>query len=112
MSNQSDPHSKDSGSFLTGLGLGLLGGAVGYFLFATDKGDKVRKQLSQEWKGIHGMLHKEEPAKATTSNSLKEIVKTLLSDILEQAQQEQKAVEEELSAKTKGKKKKKLFKGV
>lgn len=110
MSNHSEQHSKESGSFLTGLGLGLLGGAVGYFLFATEKGDKVRKQLAQEWKGVHGMLHTQEPAKATTSNNLKEIVKALFTDILEKAQQEQKAVEDEIAIK-KNKKKKKLFKG-
>ena len=112
MSKSQQSNSGDSGSFVTGLSVGLIGGALGYFLFATDKGGGVRKQLAKEWKSIHGKLHELEPAKATKSDSLKDIFKSLMSDILEQAQQEQKAVEEELAKTPKSKKKKKLFKGV
>jgi gas vesicle protein len=39
----------DQGSFLTGFTLGIFAGAVGYYLFATDKGKKLRTQLNQEW---------------------------------------------------------------
>lgn len=39
----------DSGSFITGFTLGLLAGAAGYFLFATDRGVSVRKELAKEW---------------------------------------------------------------
>lgn len=105
MSNQQN--SNDSGSFLTGLGLGLIGGAVGYFLFATDKGDKVRKQLAKEWKS-----HKVSTDTVSDGvTSLKQLAGELFNDILQKAQEEQKAAEEEV-IKTKTKKKKKMFKGV
>lgn len=40
---------KDQGSFLTGFSLGLFAGAFGYLLFGTDRGKKIRTDLSQEW---------------------------------------------------------------
>jgi gas vesicle protein len=40
---------KDQGSFLTGFSLGLFAGAIGYFLFGTDNGKKVRTDLNKEW---------------------------------------------------------------
>lgn len=109
MSKQPTQH--DSGSFLSGLGIGLLGGAVGYFLFATGKGEKLRKQLFTEWKDLQKVVKPEAEHKATNSESLKDLLGTFFTEMLDQARQEQRAAEEE--AKTKSKKtKKKLFKGV
>lgn len=42
-------HDQDQGSFLTGFTLGLFAGATGYFLFGTDRGAKVRRELKTEW---------------------------------------------------------------
>ncbi len=39
----------NSNSFLTGFSWGLITGAVGYFLFGTDQGKKVRDEISEEW---------------------------------------------------------------
>ncbi len=41
--------SQDQGSFLTGFALGVFAGAAGYFLFGTDRGHKVRRELQREW---------------------------------------------------------------
>ena len=40
---------KDSGSFITGFGMGLLTGAAAYFLFATEQGKELRKRALEEW---------------------------------------------------------------
>lgn len=36
-------------SFIIGFTWGLIAGASGYFLFATEQGKKVRQDLSEEW---------------------------------------------------------------
>lgn len=48
MSDQSSSQA-DHGSFWTGFSVGMLAGAVSYFLFATDRGEKVRHELKEEW---------------------------------------------------------------
>jgi gas vesicle protein len=37
-------------SFLTGFSVGLFVGAAGYYLYATDRGKKLREHVSDEWK--------------------------------------------------------------
>lgn len=103
----------DSGSFLSGLGIGLIGGAVGYFLFATDKGEKVRKQLKIEWKDIQKVVTPAVEETVKSEGSFKEMIGTFFSEMLEQAKEEQRLAEEEATkAKEKNKKsKKKMFKG-
>jgi gas vesicle protein len=109
---QQSPH--DSGSFLSGLGIGLIGGAVGYFLFATEKGEKLRKQLKVEWKDIQKIVQPETEKRVEESGSFKDLLSTFFTEMLEKAKEEQRLAEEEaLKAKEKNKKgKKKLFKGV
>jgi gas vesicle protein len=70
MSQQPIPptQQKESGSFLTGFTLGLLAGAVGHFLFTTDRGEKVRKSLMEEWK-----IAKKEIEKAKTKSTVENI---------------------------------------
>ena len=36
-------------NFMTGFGVGLAAGAVGMFLFGTDEGTKLRKELKDHW---------------------------------------------------------------
>ncbi|MBW7955558.1 YtxH domain-containing protein [Patescibacteria group bacterium] len=58
MSEHSSYH-PDQSNFVAGFSLGLLAGAAGYFLFATEKGAKMRKQLVQEWESAQDYLLKE-----------------------------------------------------
>lgn len=47
------------GSFLNGFSIGLFAGAAGYFLFGTNKGNDVRKQLATEWEKARVELEKD-----------------------------------------------------
>lgn len=44
---------------MAGFSLGLIAGAAGYFLFATERGSKVRKQLIKEWEGATDQMVEE-----------------------------------------------------
>lgn len=55
MTDQQLPTS-ESNSFVTGFTIGLFAGAAGYFLFATEKGAKLRKQLADEWEVAKSQL--------------------------------------------------------
>jgi len=50
---------KDSGSFITGFGMGLITGAAAYFLFATEQGKELRKRALVEWESAQKMLSEE-----------------------------------------------------
>lgn len=57
--------SQDQGSFLTGFALGVFAGAAGYFLFGTDRGHKVRRDLQREWENAkQDLLTRTEPESA------------------------------------------------
>jgi len=47
---------RDQGSFIGGLTIGMFAGALGYFLFATDKGKKLKKDLAKEWEQAQAAL--------------------------------------------------------
>ncbi len=55
MQNQSE----DGSSFVTGFTIGLFAGAAGYYLFATEKGAKLRKQMVADWEGAKEHLIEE-----------------------------------------------------
>lgn len=40
---------RDQGSFIGGFTIGMFAGALGYFLFATNKGKKIKTELVKEW---------------------------------------------------------------
>jgi len=42
--------SDNQGSFISGLTVGFLAGAAGYFLFGTEKGKKIVHDLEKEWR--------------------------------------------------------------
>jgi hypothetical protein len=44
-----DEHVHQSNSFLTGFAVGLFVGAAGFYLYGTDDGAKMRKQIAHEW---------------------------------------------------------------
>lgn len=54
--------SSDQGSFLVGLTCGIVAGAFGYFLFATERGEEVRQELAKEWQAAKKELPLEEVA--------------------------------------------------
>ncbi len=49
MADTQQSQSSDGNVFVTGFTVGLFVGAAGYYLFATEKGSKLRKQLVHEW---------------------------------------------------------------
>jgi len=40
---------QDQGSFLSGFSIGIVAGAVGYFLFGTNRGRNLKAHLTAEW---------------------------------------------------------------
>lgn len=53
-------HADNSGgAFLSGLTVGLFAGAAGYFLFGTERGAKLRKDLEAEWMKAQSQLYQE-----------------------------------------------------
>jgi hypothetical protein len=54
-----DPQQREVGSFTSGFTLGFLTGALGYYLFATDRGIQLRKRLMTEWEVTKESMVKE-----------------------------------------------------
>lgn len=75
MSQESRP------SFVAGFSLGLFSGVLGYFLFGTERGQKVRAELSQHWAEAQAHL-KEEGVLETEGQSLREFFEQLKNEIL------------------------------
>lgn len=61
MSQSHHPYEVDNsgGSFLSGFTIGLFAGAAGYFLFGTERGAQVRKQLEAEWRAAQSKMYAE-----------------------------------------------------
>lgn len=57
--DMSSNSSSSQGSFLNGFTVGIFAGAVGFFLFGTDKGGKVRQTVVKEWDQAKVHLAKE-----------------------------------------------------
>lgn len=105
---QEDSH----GSFLNGFTIGLFAGAMGYFLFATDKGQKVRKQLNTEWEKAKKELEdsgKIEKGKGTLRDFFGEIAENFQSKVLEKPKKSRQKAESRSKKKVVSQKKK--FKG-
>lgn len=88
--------SPDQGSFLAGFSIGLIAGAVGYFLFATDKGEKVRDSIQEEW----------ESAQKRVMNNGGQAVQASIRDLIKQTVDQVMAkIETSPTKKTEAKKK-------
>lgn len=74
----------DQGSFLTGFTVGLFAGAASYFLFATDKGSKVRTSLLEEWEIAREKLNTQGVIK-NKDISLREVIKDAVEAAAEKA---------------------------
>lgn len=61
-------------SFLNGFSCGLLAGAAAYFLFATDKGKKIRADLKSKWPEFAAKLQ-EDGLIADSQQSLENLIK-------------------------------------
>lgn len=65
------------GSFLNGFTVGIFAGAVGYFLFGTDKGGKVRQTIGKEWDQAKVHLAQEGVIPSSTA-SIRDIFKQVI----------------------------------
>jgi gas vesicle protein len=108
MSDQ-DARQSDQGSFLTGFCVGVLSGAVGYFLFATDRGEKVRRSFQDEWQSASKQMVSQsgEVAVSSVRSILREVVdhvatKFELQEIAPKATQKKKKESTKTSNKFKG----------
>lgn len=91
-SQSASAHNQDSGSFLAGFGVGLIAGAVGYFMFATDRGENVRKSLVEEWHNATDKV-KQSANKDATQQTVT-TVKSLLQDWWKKVEDELETVSE------------------
>jgi len=72
----------ENGNFVAGFSLGLLAGAAGYFLFATERGSKVRKQLIKEWEGATDQMV-EEGVLASKDISIREFLQDMFENVFQ-----------------------------
>lgn len=101
---------RDQGSFIGGLTIGMFAGALGYFLFATDKGKKLKKELAKEWDQARATL----PDKGEGLTSYVSL-KDLFSQIKQRIEESVEEAESKLASqprKKAGPKKTTKFKGV
>ena len=81
--------SNNEGSFVSGLTVGFLAGAVGYFLFGTDKGKKIVHDLEREWRAAQAAdphlteLVSQEANHQVQSSSLLTTIKNLVGKMAE-----------------------------
>lgn len=100
---------KDQGSFIGGFTIGLFAGAVGYFLFATDKGKKIKKQMAHEWQQAQANMPDRGQGLANF-NSFRDVLVHIKDQIEEQVAESEK--KSSRTGKKKTAKKQSKFKGV
>lgn len=71
----------DQGSFLTGFTLGIFAGAAGYYLFATDKGKKLRTELNKEWEQARSQIGPETFQHSSIRDMLYSLAKAMQIDL-------------------------------
>lgn len=87
--------SNNEGSFVSGLTVGFLAGAAGYFLFGTEKGKKIIRDLEREWQAaqaadphLTSLITQEATQRVQSSSllqTLKELVQKMADDQAESA---------------------------
>jgi gas vesicle protein len=105
----SDP---DQGNFLTGFTFGLFAGAMGYFLFGTEKGEELREQLSQEWESAKNDMA--EAGVIDQSHTIRDVVNLVLNKINTEIEANQQSASSTKTHKNTPREKKstKKFKGI
>jgi gas vesicle protein len=76
---------KNSGSFITGFGMGLLTGAAAYFLFGTEQGKELRRKALSEWDSAQKTITEETGVEVPKKlkNILQEVVSYFAQSIKE-----------------------------
>lgn len=74
--------SRDGGSFLTGFGVGILAGAVGYFLKHSDQGEEFQKKFAGEWSTAQQFVREElkETSPLTVQGAFDEVIRYLAGE--------------------------------
>jgi hypothetical protein len=79
----SDSH---QGSFVNGFTVGLFAGALGYFLFGTNKGSKIRSTLVQEWESAQKEIElvSDKSLKSSSNNpvSIREVLGDIINSVV------------------------------
>ena len=101
---------RDGGSFLTGFGVGVLAGAVGYLLQKTEYADDFRSQFKNEWERAEEFVRHElvSVAPSSVSAAFSEVIEYLA----EGPQQRTAKPNSSTSSQPKSAKKSTKFKGV
>lgn len=89
-------------SFLNGFSVGLLAGAAAYFLFATDKGKKIRSDFKDKWPEFAAKLQ----ADGLISDS-QQSIGSLIGQIFENSTSEASKTKKKTKPSTKSPQKKK-----
>ncbi len=110
--NNAEPKT-DQGSFPSGLVVGFLAGAVGYFLSQTKEGKEIREKFADRWHELResliaeGKLSENELDVFDYITAVRGKISEFLGDLVPEADSQKKT-----SKKKTVKRKKKLFKGI
>lgn len=104
--------SRDGGSFLTGFGVGILAGAVGYFLKHSDQGEEFQKKFAGEWSTAQQFVREElkETSPLTVQGAFDEVIRYLAGE--DEAEEEPEDSAKPTRSTTTRKKRTPKFKGV
>lgn len=112
MTDTNSQQEQDHGSFSSGLIIGFLIGAVGYFLSSTQEGKRMRENITGKWHATRKKLIKEGKL-SDTQTEITDYIRAARSKISEFLGEN---LNESSSKKTKKKpskpRKKRLFKGI
>ena len=114
MSDNQSETNLEQGSFSSGIIVGVLAGAVGYFLSQTKEGKEMRNKFSNHWHELRNNLIQE----GKLSESGTEITdyinaaRNKINDFLGDHQTENSASKKSSKKKTTKTRKKKIFKGI
>lgn len=112
MSETNQDNSQEHGSFSSGIVVGFLAGAVGYFLAKTKEGEEIREKFSDHWHSFRSNLIEEGKLSEAESEITDYInaARTKIGDFLGECFDDQPSKKK--IAKKKSKSKKKVFKGI
>ncbi|GIK84096.1 MAG: hypothetical protein BroJett025_07180 [Patescibacteria group bacterium] len=109
-----EPNEKqEQGSFPSGLIVGFLAGAVGYFLTQTKEGKEMREKFANQWQELRDSLISEGKLSETESEFTDYVraAKSKISEFLGELDQSSETQKRDAKKKV-IKRKKKLFKGI
>lgn len=113
MSENTSEAQADQGSFPTGLVVGFLAGAVGYFLIRTKEGKEIREKFAGHWHELReslvaeGKLSKEEQDIPDYIRAFRAKISEFLGELDGSPESQKKSAKKKTA-----KRKKKLFQGI